>query len=61
MITKPLSRSVSVGPAYPFPRAPPILLASENETEVSFFNRDAYKEYKLNPEVGLSTGCVDVR
>ena len=24
---------------------------SENETEVSFFNRDLYEKFKLNPEV----------
>ncbi|KAL4074536.1 hypothetical protein V8B97DRAFT_2005481 [Scleroderma yunnanense] len=28
----------------------------ENETEVSFFNGEAYEKYKLNPEVGPPTG-----
>lgn len=25
---------------------------TENETEVSFFNRDLYEQFKLHPEVG---------
>jgi len=30
-----------------------IYLLPENETEVSFFNGEAYQKYKLNPEVGF--------
>jgi hypothetical protein len=30
---------------------------AENETEVSFFNRELYEAFKANPEVGLANVC----
>jgi hypothetical protein len=30
-------------------------MISENETELSFFNRQAYETFKANPEVSLSS------
>ena len=31
-----------------------MLVRSENETELSFFNRAAYEAFKANPEVSVS-------
>ena len=29
-----------------------LIVSAENETEISFFNRELYEEFKKNPEVG---------
>ena len=34
-----------------------LIVSAENETEISFFNRELYEEFKKNPEVGAPGFC----